>query len=133
MAGLKKPTQCPCGGTELKREFDPERWVCTACTTVVRTRQSKPDQNSGRVCGAARGTKPFKVKKNLCLECARQVHTDWKKNNAEHLKEYRSQPEFRRKRAIAVKKAVQRSPEAFIRYLARALGRPSNKSQRSDG
>lgn len=133
MAGLKKPDACPCGSTDLQRQFGPERWVCLICAKVVRTRQSKPDQNSCRDCGAARGSKPFKPGKNQCLECARKAHQEWTKQNIDHLKQYRSQPDFKAKRRVAVRKAYQRSPEAFLRYLMHHITKQSSYKIKPNG
>lgn len=133
MAGLKKPDRCPCGSIDLQRQYGPERWVCVVCAVVVRSRQPKPDQNSCRDCGAARGSKPFKAKKNQCVECSRKQYNEWKRDNADHLKAYRSQPDFKRKRRLAVKKAIQRSPEAFIKHLLCHMSKMSAYKKRNDG
>lgn len=123
MAGLKKPTNCQCGGVLLHREYSPERWICDGCGTVVRSRQKKPNTNSCRECGAPRDSKPFKKGKNFCMDCYNDYMRAWRKNNPDHWREYRSRPDVKQRLQANVRKAVQRSPEAFIRNLWHSINK----------
>jgi hypothetical protein len=82
-----------------------------------------------RECGDTSEKKRFKKGKNLCLDCSNTYMRNWYAKNSSHVKEYRSQPEVRESRKAAVRKAVQRSPEAFLRTLWHHV-RKHSKSKR---
>ncbi len=126
MAGLTKPESCLCGSTALKRQFDPERWVCVVCDAVVVSRKTKIDSRKCRDCGVPRGTVLFKPKKNQCITCAKKTLQEWKAANVEHLQAYRHRPGFVAKRRASVRKAVQKSPAAFLRHHMHHLTKKCN-------
>lgn len=116
MAGLKKPVRCECGSTDFHREYGPERWVCDKCDTIVRTRQKRPDNNSCRDCGASRSEKPFKKGKNQCLDCYNEYMKDWRTDNPVY-RAYRRDVAVKQRLKGNVRRAIERSPQSFIRYL----------------
>jgi hypothetical protein len=67
------------------------------------------------------------------VECARKHHREWTRQNADHLKEYRGQPEFKRKRQIAVKKAIERSPRSFLHAMLHHNCKMSAKRKAAKG
>lgn len=83
-----------------------------------------------RVCQISSSQVAFHHGKNLCRQHYNEYMAKWKKDNAVHLKEYRSTPKFKTKRAASVAKAQQKSPEAFLKYLYNTITRPSNKKTR---
>lgn len=128
MAGLPKPAKCGCGSTDLQRFFKPERWVCNGCNAIVCHRPQRNDPNKCRVCGAKRGDVPFPQHGNICKGCKRDYNHDYNVANkdkilAQHRDSYQRD---KKKRQAAVRAAVQRSPEGFIRYLSHRLTKQSN-------
>lgn len=124
MAALKKPSICDnCELDDFKHLFDPERWICIGCEHVQVERPQRNDPDKCRECDAKRGSKPFKKGKNLCMECHGKYMQNWKAENADHLKEYRNTPESKKKRQASVRKAIQRSPEAFVRNLWHSINK----------
>lgn len=128
MASLRKPQSCTaCNGNNLLHLFDPERWECV-CGTVLAQR---PRRQAGicRKCGASEKDKPFKKGKNLCLDCHNEYMREWRLKNPD----WDQDPDFRRRRFEAVKRATQRSPEAFIKHLYNRLMRPSREKHQRNG
>ncbi len=116
MASLKRPVSCDrCQSIQLNHLFHPERWVCNACGNIVAERPQRTSKHTCRTCGAPRGSKPFKNGKNQCQECFNKYMVEWRKANPEQYKAWRLK--HKRELQTAVRKAVQRSPEAFIRHL----------------
>lgn len=114
MASLKKPSSCPCGSTKSHREYGPERWVCDKCSAIIVSMKPKPDPNICRDCQRSRNEVRFKSGKNQCLDCYNEYMVEWRKDNPKygawrkaHAKELHA----------AVKRAQERSPEAFLKYL----------------
>jgi hypothetical protein len=130
MAGLKKPDRCPCGSADLKRERDPERWVCKACGTIVVSRKKKFPSGTCRGCGALKKDVPFKPGKNLCVTCGNKVHKEWSDANRDKIRAAQRTPEARTKRGIAVKKSIQRSAQAFLKYLLMTTKRTARNGKR---
>ena len=133
MASLLKPSVCgACGGSEFKHVFKPERWACNGCGSVEAERPMR-DSTKCRECGVSRDDKEFKQGKNLCLDCFNNYMRTWRNENQEQWHEYRNKPEVKKARKAAVRKAVQRSPESFVRYLMHHLTKQSNYNKRHDG
>lgn len=84
-----------------------------------------------RECGVTSDKEQFKAGKNLCKPCGAKLHAIWCDENAEHLKEYRSTPDFKKKRAISVAKCNQKSPEAFLRAQMQHLTKKSNYKKKT--
>ncbi len=99
----------------------PERWVCSGCENVVASRPARI-KGQCRRCPAKEGEKPFKKGKNLCIDCFNEEMREWRVTS-EKWQEKKKDPVFLSKRHTAVKKSVQRSPHAFVRYLTRMLTR----------
>ncbi len=143
MASLKKPVVCPtCGSTHLGKDVATwsaphrEGWYCLDCYPVFReipnpdgfiVSRPKRSKDYCRVCNKTRAESEFKPGKNLCRECARLSHKQWRHTNADALKEYRSQSRVKEIRHKSVRKSVSRSPEAWIRNKCRQLLKPSNR------
>jgi hypothetical protein len=131
MPSLKKPAVCDiCDGTEFEHLFKPEQWVCSDCEHIQVERNQRNDPNKCRKCDAPRGSKPFKKGKNLCLDCQNAYMRDWAEKNAEHVKKYRSTPEFKKRRQASVRKSIQKSPKAFLTYLMGRLTKDSSSKNR---
>jgi len=128
MASLKKPAKCSCGNSHLVHKFKPERWECVSCATILAQRAQRIP-GVCRSCGATEDQKKFKKGKNLCQECANIYAVEWRKKNPG----WDSDPDFRRRRFEAVKRAKQRSPRAFLTSLLGYLTRPSRKKGKRDG
>ena len=119
MAGLMKPDNCPtCGSKELHREWHPERWVCDQKHVVI-SRKQLSITGICRVCGRSKDEVEFANHGNICKECKSKYHKDYCEENKETLaqKHRDSYQANKKQRQEAVKTAVQRSPEAFIRHL----------------
>lgn len=127
MANLKKPASCQiklplgvCGGREFIHEFNPERWVCCTCGNIAIERPTRNQTGVCRECGAKRDEVPFSKYSNICLACKRAYNKGYGIENkeriiAQHRESYqRDKP----KRILAVKTAIQRSPESFLRHLS---------------
>ena len=82
-----------------------------------------------RECAITSDQVPFKDGKNLCKSCNIKYFNQWKKDNAAHLKTYRSTPEFKKKRSGSVAKCNQKSPESFLRALAQHIRKTSRYKQ----
>jgi len=126
MASLKKPAICGyCESTDFVHKYDPERWECVGCERVIAQR---PQRISGvcRKCGASEKDKPFKKGKNLCLECDNRYMVEWRKKNPG----WNDSPEFKKRRFETVRRAIQKSPESFIKHLFLCLTRPSRKHKK---
>ena len=85
-----------------------------------------PNVRKCRNCPATSDKTRFKKGKNLCIDCSREYMKEWKEKNKDKLKEYRSTPEFKKKRQKSVRKSLQKSPEAFIRGLVHHITKYSN-------
>lgn len=132
MAGLKKPAKCKCGSTILKREHKPERWTCTDCGNICASRPQRNNPNECRGCGAKRGSKPFSNHGNICLECKSKYNKDYRVVNRDKIvTQMRESYQLNKKeRQESVRRSIQRSPEAFITYLAGRIRRPTAKRMR---
>lgn len=129
MAGLKKPTHCTeCRSLRLEREWQPERWVCLKCKCVVVSRKAKPQTGICRDCGRSNDETPFASWGNICLECKKKYNKNYGEENREAIKEHHRQyyQENKGKVKASVRKAVQRSPEAFLRNLWHHIRKTSN-------
>ena len=133
MASLKKPTTCQCGGINFEHKFGPEQWVCVKCETVC-TERPQRDSTKCRVCDAPRDSKEFKKGSNICKDCQGEYHSQYRDDNAERLKQYKHDDYQGNKdeRIASVRKAVQRSPEAFIRQLMHHIQKQSNYKRKPD-
>ena len=134
MAALKKPIICDnCSGNEFTHLFKPERWVCS-CGHAQAQRAVRNDPNKCRECDAERGSTPFKKGSNICASCQSKYHAQYREDNEEELRERHrdSYQRDKKKRIASVRKAVQRSPEAFIRHLMHHIQKQSNYKRRPD-
>ena len=127
---LKKPANCDCGSISSHREYHPERWICNDCQTIICSRKQKSNPNICRNCKVQRDSRPFKKGKNLCMDCHNKYMQNWKTENAEHLKDYRRTPKYKKNRREIDRKSVQRSPKSFVRHLARRLTKLKHQSKR---
>ena len=84
-----------------------------------------------RVCGKTSDQVPFHVGKNICNGDYNAYMAKWKLDNADHVKAYRSTPEFKKKRAKSVAKCSQKSPEAFLRALMQHITKHSNYKKKN--
>lgn len=128
MAALKKPDKCnTCGSIVLNHEFDPERWVCEN-KHVVLSRKELSVSGICRICGKLKDDVPFSNHANICKKCKSEYHKAYRKENYDALREQHRQSyqDNKKVRQEAVKKAVQRSPEAFIRHLMHHITKQSN-------
>lgn len=119
MAGLKKPDVCSvCLLDNLTRRYNPERWECSN-GHVVASRKQKPITGLCRGCGKKKGEVEFSNYSNICKACKSAYHKIYRaKNIAAIQKQHRdSYQRDKKKRQEAVKIAVEKSPESFIRYL----------------
>lgn len=91
----------------------------------------KPKIRTCRECGATSDKTKFKKGKNLCVPCSSQYMREWKEKNKERIKAYRSQPEVRKARQENVRRAVQRSPEAFLRTLWHHIRKYSKQKRKN--
>jgi hypothetical protein len=57
----------------------------------------------------------------------------WRKDNPGHWREYRSRPEVKKRLQTNFRKAVQKSPEAFIRNLMHSIVKKSNHKKVKKG
>jgi transcription initiation factor TFIIIB Brf1 subunit/transcription initiation factor TFIIB len=123
MASLKKPAVCGyCTSKNIVHKYDPERWGCVDCGKVLAQRAQRI-AGVCRKCGASEKDKPFKKGKNLCLDCHNKYMVEWRLKNPE----WNDSPEFKKKRFDGVRRAIQKSPESFIKHLYLCLTRPSRK------
>jgi transcription initiation factor TFIIIB Brf1 subunit/transcription initiation factor TFIIB len=126
MASLKKPTICGyCTSKNIVHKYDPERWECVDCGKVLAQRAQRI-AGICRKCGASEKDKPFKKGKNLCLDCHNKYMVEWRLKNPE----WNDSPEFKKKRFDGVRRAIQKSPESFIKHLYLCLTRPSRKRKK---
>ena len=135
MPALKKPTLCDrcyeeteCESSDFKHLFKPERWVCKECDHVQVERPQRNDPNKCRECDAKRGEKEFAVHSNICLECKRSYNDDYYEDNKDQIRQWHRDDRKKRPgaRQEQVRKAVQRSPESFIRHLMQHIRKKSN-------
>lgn len=128
MAGLVKPEKCTtCGSGVLHREWYPERWVCENKHVVI-SRKQLAKTGICRVCSKSRDDVPFDNHGNICKSCKSDYNKDYSIENKEDIKKQHkdSYQVNKKKRKDAVKKAVQRSPEAFIRHLLHHITKNCN-------
>lgn len=126
MASLRKPESCSsCPSRILLRKFKPERWECLSCHTVVASRPQRNDPNICRGCGAKRGTKPFHGKKNQCNDCYNEYLRNWRKNNPEKWRAWKST--HRKALQRNVRRAIQKTHKSFLTYLMSNLTKVSRK------
>jgi len=133
MTSLKKPEKCSeCGHTIFTHPKKPERWICTSCGHIEAERSTRNDPNKCRECGDPRDSKPFKKGSNICRECQSKVHEQYRKDHADRLKQYKKDDyqKNKKQRIASVRKAIQRSPEAFIRNLMHHLTKQSNQARK---
>lgn len=137
MAGLPKPIlTCICGAVPriFKHLRDPERWICGQCNAVLVSRPSRRlAKGRCRNCGATPDEKPFKKGKNQCKECAKKELDAWKLANKDKIRANRQKFEVKRRRHATVRKAIQRSAEAFLRHLSHSLVKKSNYKRSQSG
>lgn len=131
MASLKKPSVCPCGSCHLIKKSYPERWVCDSCGEVVKSRKKKNDTSVCRVCGIGRQEVEFKKNSNICKNCQSDYNRKYREDHYDSIrvKHRASYHQNKEKRKESVKKAIQRSPEAFIRNLLHHIRKNSNRQK----
>ncbi len=128
MASLKKPKNCSCGSTNMTRKKKPEKWICADCKSVIVERPMRNPTGVCRECGDKREDKHA----NLCKKCKSKLHKTWREDNTDKLVEYRKkyyQSLDKGVRNARVRKAVQRSPQAFITSLMAHIRKRSMKSR----
>lgn len=124
MASLRKPASCVgCGSINLQHLFDPERWYCQTCDTVVSQRAQRI-AGKCRKCGASSDDKPFKKGKNLCIDCNNIYMVEWRKKNPG----WNDDQKFKKLRFENVRKHTQATPQSFIKHLWYRITRPSRKN-----
>jgi hypothetical protein len=131
MASLPKPVSCQCGNFQPQKLKDPERWICASCgSTLVERPSRKLAKGVCRRCGKTPKEVRFKKGKNICVPCGSKENAEWKTANVDRIQKWRADPEVRKRLKANVRKAVQRSPEAFIRSLLHGITKQSNYLKR---
>ncbi len=129
MASLHKPNNCnQCNSCVINKEKNPERWVCENGHIIV-SRNIKPIHGICRICKKSNTETEFANSGNICKECKSIYHKNYRNNNHNKLKEQHKESYQRdkKKRQAAVRTAIQRSPEAFLRSLWHRIIKRSNQ------
>lgn len=101
----------------MEHLYKPERWRCRKCDLTLIQRKMRNPKGTCRNCGAKESDVTFVPGKNQCKPCRSEYHRKYVQENYEELRR-KHRASYRRdrvKRKRAVYKAIQRSPEAFLR------------------